>query len=208
MRGIIRGSRSEVIIFAERLAALSADHETFVGIREGLIAHTWATLNGKSDSILIDRSRSCIEELEAAQHMVNLPFFMAVVAERAGQIGDVDGAMELLERARALAERTNELWYLPEVWRLWSGLLNNNDTESIRMLSDAIDLARRQGAKLWELRASTSLAKLLAKVSDYREARQVLAPALADWPADEHDYIEYQEAEAFLLSIGEKVGGF
>jgi predicted ATPase len=61
----------------------------------------------------------------------------------------------------------------------------------------AIDIARQQQAKSWELRAATSLARLLRDQSRQAEARDLLAPVYG-WFSEGFDTLDLKEAKALL----------
>jgi predicted ATPase len=86
-----------------------------------------------------------------------------------------------------------------EIHRLKGELLLNADKDEAAAQSfhDAIELARRQNAKSWELRATTSLARLLAKQRRRVEARPILAEVY-DWFTEGFDTADLQDAKALL----------
>lgn len=61
----------------------------------------------------------------------------------------------------------------------------------------AIDVARRQSAKAWELRASTSLARLWREEHRPAEARHLLA-GIYEWFKEGHDVPDLREARRLL----------
>ena len=65
----------------------------------------------------------------------------------------------------ALVERTGERYYEAEIWRIKGELLlkaaaSNAQTEAEGCYRKAIEIARQQCAKMWELRAAKSLSRL------------------------------------------------
>jgi predicted ATPase len=64
-------------------------------------------------------------------------------------------------------------------------------------LHQAIAVARRQSAKLWELRAATSLARLWRDQGKRTEARDLLAP-IYGWLTEGFDTPVLQDAKALL----------
>jgi len=64
-------------------------------------------------------------------------------------------------------------------------------------LHQGLDLARRQQAKSWELRAATSLARLWQQQGKYSEAYELLAPVYG-WFTEGFDTVDLQEAKALL----------
>jgi predicted ATPase len=61
----------------------------------------------------------------------------------------------------------------------------------------ALDVARHQDAKSWELRAATSLARLWQSQGKRAEARELLAP-IYGWFTEGFDTADLQEAKALL----------
>jgi class 3 adenylate cyclase/tetratricopeptide (TPR) repeat protein len=92
-----------------------------------------------------------------------------------------------------------------ELHRLKGELLLSagNDEAAAQSFRDAIDLARHQGAKSWELRATTSLTQLLVSQGRRDEALTMLAK-IYGWFTEGLDTADLKEAKALLdeLSIG------
>jgi len=66
----------------------------------------------------------------------------------------------------------------------------------------AVDVARRQSAKLWEMRAATSLARLRCDQGRRTEARDLLAP-MYGWFTEGFDTPDLKEAKALLEQLTE-----
>jgi predicted ATPase len=88
-----------------------------------------------------------------------------------------------------------------ELHRLKGELLlkqNESDApEAQHCFQRAIEIARKQSAKAWELRATTSLARLLAKQGHRVEARTVLAE-IYTWFTEGFDTADLKDAKALL----------
>jgi predicted ATPase len=65
------------------------------------------------------------------------------------------------------------------------------------LLSHALDVARRQSAKFWELRVANDLARLWRDQGKRDEARELLAPVY-DWFTEGFDTLDLKEAKALL----------
>jgi predicted ATPase len=65
----------------------------------------------------------------------------------------------------------------------------------------AIDIARNQQAKSWELRAATSLSRLWQQQGKWQEAHDLLAP-IYGWFTEGFDTADLQEAKALLGELG------
>jgi predicted ATPase len=66
-----------------------------------------------------------------------------------------------------------------------------------RISKRALDIARRQQAKSWELRAATSMAPLWRDQVKREEARELLAPVYG-WFTEGLDTRDLKEAKALL----------
>jgi predicted ATPase len=64
----------------------------------------------------------------------------------------------------------------------------------------ALDVARRQQAKSWELRAAMSLSRLWQRQGKRDEARQLLTE-IYSWFTEGHDTPDLREAQALLLAL-------
>src|SRR5262249_51222927 len=106
-----------------------------------------------------------------------------------------DAANEGLEKCRNSGVRMLE----SEIHRLKGELLliGGNDEAAAQSFRDAIDLARRQSAKSWELRATTSLARLLTQQDRRDEARSMLAD-IYNWFTEGFELLDLREAKALL----------
>ena len=69
-----------------------------------------------------------------------------------------------------------------------------------------MSVARHQRAKSWELRAATTLARLLASRGDHAEAHAVLAPVYG-WFTEGHDTRDLKEAAELLAELGAAQSG-
>jgi hypothetical protein len=74
------------------------------------------------------------------------------------------------------------------------------DAEPEACFRHAIAIARRQSARTWELRATTSLARLLAKQGKSDEARALLAE-IYGWFTEGFDTADLKDAKALALEL-------
>jgi predicted ATPase len=128
-----------------------------------------------------------------------MPHHIALLAracEIAGQIGE---ALTLLDDALHIAERTGERWFAAELNRHKGQLLlRQGHTEAAEELyRKALSIAREQEAKLWELRAAMSLARLRRDQRRHAEARNLLAPVYG-WFTEGFGTPDLKEAKVLL----------
>ena len=110
--------------------------------------------------------------------------------------------MEAVEEGLAVSNRNGEPFYDAELWRLEGELLKMQDkaAEAESCFLKAIEIARQQGAKSLELRASTSLARVWQKNGKRREARQLLC-GVYTWFTEGFDTADLKEAASLLREV-------
>jgi predicted ATPase len=122
--------------------------------------------------------RDGIARYRAAGAALSLPLFLASLASLEGATGNQREALELLGQAQAAGTAGDEHWMSAEIHRLTGEamLAGNGDAAGAeREFQAALALARQQGARLWELRAATSLARLARDGNGAGAARDTLA---------------------------------
>jgi predicted ATPase len=111
----------------------------------------------------------------------------------------------VLEEPLARIGYTREGWIEPELHRVHGELLLSlakpNSGEAEACFHRAIGVGREQNAKLWELRAATSLARLWAEQGRRAEARELLAPVYG-WFTEGFETRDLKDARALLDELG------
>jgi predicted ATPase len=97
-------------------------------------------------------------------------------------------------------EQTDERLWEAELYRLKGELLRAQGDEAEASLLKAVEVARRQGAKSWELRATVSLCRLWRDRGRVDEARHMLAEIYA-WFTEGFDTVDLKEAKALLEEL-------
>ncbi|WP_046867589.1 hypothetical protein [Microvirga massiliensis] len=117
----------------------------------------------------------------------------------------VEAALELVKEALLIANRTGERCFEAELYRLRGECLlylpSQNRAEPEASFVRALDVARRQAAKLWELRAASSLARLWQNSGKCNEARELLAPVYG-WFTEGFDTADLKDAKSLLDQLG------
>lgn len=143
-----------------------------------------------------------IERLMLTGHRIWIWYLKALRAEGLALMGDLDGAWTLIEECVARIETGEERSHYAEVLRLkgWISILRNEPDHAATTLRKALAVARDQQAKSWELRAATTLARLLASRDNQAEALALLAP-IHDWFTEGRDTKDLKEAAQLLVEI-------
>jgi predicted ATPase len=131
-----------------------------------------------------------------------MPYFMALLAGACEIAGQVEEGLALLDDALQIAKRTGERWFAAELNRRKGELmLRQGQSEAAEELyHQALSIARDQEAKLWEVRAAASLARLRRDQGRHAEARDLLAPVYG-WFTEGFDTPDLKEAKALLKSL-------
>jgi class 3 adenylate cyclase len=128
-------------------------------------------------------------------------WLIAYCCQRAGEI---DEALELLAKGLETAKATGEKWVEAELLRRKGELLAAHrpalSHEAEACFQRALVVAREQEAKLFELRASISLARLWRDQGKREEARELLAPVYG-WFTEGFDTRDLKEAKALLEEL-------
>ena len=123
------------------------------------------------------------------------------MAEACLETGSLDDGLNALTEALAAADENGIRFYEAETYRLKGELLlrqnDSNTAEAQSCFQRAIEIARKQSAKSWELRAATSLARLFAKQGRRDEARAILAE-IYNWFTEGFDTADLKDARALL----------
>ncbi|MCA1371159.1 winged helix-turn-helix domain-containing protein [Bradyrhizobium sp. BRP14] len=169
---------------AERLLvgieAHVAEHAMTVwGAMSRCLRAEWLLQGG--DASGLPMLRSALDELLAVHFRMRCPFYMGIYAAALGTHGDVDAGRTAIDEAIALSASTGETWCMPELLRIKADLLSKESTHRTAEAAEALymqalDLARRQGALSWELRAATALAEHWLRTDQGAKAAGVLAP--------------------------------
>src|SRR3984893_16012117 len=158
------------------------------------------------------RSEECIGQIQegmAASRATGAelfrPYFLCLLAEAYMEAGRLDEGLSALTEALAAADENENRNYEPEMHRRKGELLlkrdQSNAQEAQRCFERAIEIAREQSAKSWELRTTMSLARLLAKQRRGDEARAVLAE-IYNWFTEGFDTADLIDAKALLNELG------
>lgn len=177
----------------------------------GAMFQGWVTAVGGDLGTGIATFETALSEHRATGEVIEVCFYLGVLAEMLGRAGRTDDGLARIAEALELVEQTGERWYEAELHRGRGELLrlaaNAEEAAVEAAFAQAIDLARRQQAKLWELRAAISLARLRLDQRRPEEARAILEPLRRafETPELDEDGSDRRAATALLDELSVKV---
>jgi len=183
---------------ATQLLELSQEHDFPMMRGGGMFFSGWATADGgelEQGITLMERGLA----LFSATRRLNRPYMLAVLASAKADLGKPDEGLELLEEALASTEVSGERWWQAELHRLRGRLLvaRGQHDEREACFRRAIEVSSGQRARVLELRAATSLARLWSDRGRNAEARDLLAP-IYGWFTEGFETLDLKEARMLL----------
>ena len=132
------------------------------------------------------------------------PYFLALLTEMYGGIGQAEEGLNTLGEALAAVHKSGERYWEAELYRLRGEILVKSKVQRLSeaeiYFRQAIDIAQNQSAKSLELRAVTSLTRLWRHQGKKEEARQMLAE-IYGWFTEGFDTADLKEAKALLAEL-------
>ena len=201
------GSPQDLRRHAEQTASLAREHGFSLCLAWGLIYRGWSmSALGESEEgyALIANGLSMHR---ATGSVLATAFALTLLAEACNRLGRTTEGLSYLTEAEQIIETTNDAFYEAELHRVRGDLLNANGDVAGAELSyqQAIAVAKRQSAKMFELRASTTLARLWRDQGKRQEARELLAPVYG-WFTEGFDTLDLKEAKALLDELANLKG--
>jgi predicted ATPase len=211
---------------AEMEIALCTEQGFAFFLAGGSMYRGWALVEQGQGEEGIVQIRQGLTAYRATGAEMAVPYFLALLAEAYGQVGEAEQGLAALGEALAQVKQTGERWYEAELYRL-KGTLMFQSQASFRRVSDksrtsqdksentnlqaveqeaeeyflkAIDLARQQRAKSLELRATVSLARLWQQQGKTKQAHNVLLD-IYGWFTEGFDTKDLQEAKTLLEEL-------
>lgn len=167
-------------------------------------ASGWCTANREDPSAGAAMMEQALRTLDDNNWSCWRPYLQALHADTLGMLGQASRALEQVESSLARIESTGERFQEPEVNRIKGNLLLLLPTPDIQgaeaSYRRAVAIAHRQETRLFELRASVGLARLLRDQDRVREARAVLKKPYS-FLMEGFDFPDPAEAGTLLLEM-------
>jgi predicted ATPase len=189
---------------ADELAALAVQKGAVVWkaiamLNQGLLL----TMMGKA-SDAVQTMNSGIAAYRSTGSTTWTPWKLLILASAHAQLGQFDDARHCIGEAMTTLEASGERWCEAEIDRIAGEIALMSPERDARKaeayFQRALEVARKQQAKSWELRAAMSMARLWRDQGKRDEARELLAPVYG-WFTEGFDTLDLKEAKALLAEL-------
>jgi predicted ATPase len=193
------GSREEVLARADALLVVSDEHGFPYSRAAGTVFRGWVLAGNEQTGEGIALLEAGVAAFRATGAATWVPLFLTLLADAEGMAKELHEGLGHLAEAERLMDEIEDRWAEAELHRVRGELLyaGHDPTGAERSFSHAIDIAQQQSAKFWELRATTSLARLWREQGKHDAARDLLVP-IYGWFTEGFDTPVLKEAKALL----------
>jgi predicted ATPase len=186
---------------ARALMELATERGLSAWLADGTVLHGWAVAQRGETERGIAQLRQGLAAKEAIGVQQHTPGFLGLLAELQLGIKNSREALDVLDEALARVNQLQERWFEAHLLRLKGQALlvlsPEHAAEAETCYQQALAVARKQGARLWELRAAVSLARLWAGQGEQGKAHDLLAP-IYGWFTEGFDTADLKDAKALL----------
>jgi predicted ATPase len=190
---------------AEALMGLAAEQGFQFWLVVGTMRRDWALVQqGRQSKEEMAQLRQELAAYCAAGGEPERAYWLALLAEAYGTVGQAEAGLGLLREAEVVVEKSGAYYWEAELYRLQGDLLLHQTVPDARQAEacfcQALAIARRQQAKSLELRAAMSLARLWQRQGKRTAAGQRLAEVYG-WFSEGFDTADLREARALLDAL-------
>jgi TOMM system kinase/cyclase fusion protein len=189
---------------AEVLMTVATEEGFALRLANGMIIHGWAVVAQRAGEQGLAEMRQGLSAYEDTGAYLTRSYFLALLAEGYGQVGQPTEGLSVLTTALASMQRYGDRFFEAELYRLKGDLLlalsGAQAGEAEACFQRALEIARHQQAKSLELRAALSLSYLWQQQGKQERARHLLAE-IYDWFTEGFDTADLQEAKALLETL-------
>jgi class 3 adenylate cyclase/predicted ATPase len=191
--------------FIEELVALAEEKDAAYWRADGLLMGGCLLALTGQYADAVPKISAGIEAYRSTGATMWLPWYLSHLAIAHAGLGQLDDAWRCIDDAVRAVETSGERWCAPEVDRIAGEIALKLPRAEAAAKAEtyfqrALDVARAQQARSWELRAAMSLARLWRDQGKRREARDLLAPVHA-WFTEGFDTHDLREAKSLLATL-------
>jgi predicted ATPase len=195
---------------AEALIALSSDLGLAFWGNQGTMARGQALIQRGHSAEGLAQVQGVLDTWSTLGKALNRPNYLAAMAEAYAAMGQVERGIDILDATLAEIVRTGERWWESELHRLKGDLIlkcrsvggqptPQGFAQAEACMKQAVEVARRQGARSLELRAAVSLSRLWLSQGERERGHELLKETYS-WFTEGFDTADLQDARAVLTS--------
>src|SRR5215470_5969137 len=201
-------------VLCAKYAAANAQSSEVVRLADENGAAFWKALGTMQTGCVLAQSGQASEAIQMITSGITmyrstgsslyLPIFLSHLSKAYAELGQFDDAWRCITEAITAVETTKERWYEAEIHRVTGEIalklpqLGSSQAEAY--FERALNVARVQQAKSWELRAAMSMARLWLDQDMREKARDLIAPVYG-WFTEGFDTRDLKEAKALLHAL-------
>jgi predicted ATPase len=175
----LRRKTPETFEYAEEARHLGSGQGILYWSSVGGVLGAWAlTEQGESREAIV-RARRALSDYSATGSVLMRPYWLALLAGALAKEGKAEEAMQVLADAQAIVEASGERWCEAELHRLMGELLllksASNFVQAEACFERALDTAREQRARSFEMRTAISLSRLWKGTGKAKQGHKLLA---------------------------------
>ncbi|ASY71629.1 hypothetical protein N181_22165 [Sinorhizobium fredii USDA 205] len=192
---------------AELASAFAVEHEFPFWHTQGVFLQGWVQAERGQVTTGIARLREGLAGMQAIGSGMTEPWAMGLLAKAYGKVDRFADGITLIDEALTSVARTSNRWCEAELHRLKGELISSlserDPAEIEACFHRALDVARMQDAKMWELRSAVSLARLWRAQGLRAQVCELLEPLLGCFSKG-HGTLDLQDAQAVLESCEDR----
>src|SRR6185312_11223723 len=170
--------------FAATLVTLSQQHGMALWLAAGHVLNAWATAQRGRAAQAVAAMTKAIDGFRAIGALLTVPHFLGLQAEMHAAAGQPGAGLAAVAEALAMMRATGQTIWEADLYRIEGELRlaqgrAGAEAAAATLFERAIQTARRQGGRFWELRAATALARLRVAEGRHAEAQATLSAVVA-----------------------------
>jgi len=180
---MIRRQPAEAHRAAQAMMSFSQEHGLSFFLAHGRFMLAYARWHQGEPEAGMSEMREGMAEIRNQDLYAHVPLMEMLMAEAEAKMGRIDAAIAMIDEQLTKMERTGQRWVEAETYRVRGQMLLDRQPSDHAAAEDcfrrAIEIARAQQTKSFELRATLALAKLYHATGRDKMVPELLAPALA-----------------------------
>ncbi len=190
-----RGDRQQTLALADAALELARRYGLVTQTMYFQMFRSWATRD-------VEGLRTALAIPDSVGQDIGKTYYKSLLVELEWETGQHEPALRLAEELIRWGRSSGETYMISQLLRLKGLCLKARGERKAAeaSLREAIDVARKQGAKMLELKAAISLSELLKEQGQGAEARQYLAPLL-QWFTEGLDMPDILRARALVAEL-------